>query len=294
MWNGRSNSLEVRMRDLLFAACVAAIALGGPGCKGGEDRTAERQRQLEAARAALAQKETEPAARAPASAPKDPYWDADGALVIQHEKACPDGLWALFPGRAPGGDDEARKQNEARRAELARELRGKTFVARLRGPSEVTLQEYDAPKGHFPLDVKGVIDCEDSIGRVTFALAGARAIDPGASAISPNAIVQSIWQGPPKSFQLPMKGVSEAKGFRQKHALGMESWVVFRVGKTDVHHKKIKVPKVTNNDVSIGGTTDDFGAGRIVFAEVEGVRVVANPGPVVLVDTRHPSRVQLE
>jgi hypothetical protein len=41
--------------------------------------------------------------------------------------------------------------------------------------------------------------------------------------------------------------------------------------------------------VSIGGGVQDFGAGRMVRAEVEQVRILANPGPIVLVDTREPA-----
>jgi hypothetical protein len=54
-----------------------------------------------------------------------------------------------------------------------------------------------------------------------------------------------------------------------------------------------EVTKPTHGEVSIGGTTDDFGAGRLVRGEVQGVRVLAHPGPVVVVDTREPSSVSL-
>jgi hypothetical protein len=250
----------------------------------------ERQRALDEARAKQA--EQKPAAQSGAAAPKrnaHPYWDDRSFQVVKNEKACPEGLWALFPGKAPGGDDAARRANEARRSELASALRGKTFVARLRGSEEVKLRDYDAPQGHFPLDLKGVIDCEDSIGRVAIALSEPKAITPKGSVLSGDAVVESIWDAAPRSFTVPMKSVSEAKTFRERHQLGLEAYVVFKLGKTEVHQRRVKIEKETAGDVTIGGGIQDFGAGRMVRAEVEHVRILANPGPIVLVDTREPA-----
>ena len=250
----------------------------------------ERQRALDEARAK--QSEQKPAAPSGAAGPKrqaHPYWDDRSFLVVRNEKACPEGLWALFSGKAPGGDDAARRANEARRSELASSLRGKTFVARLRGSEEVKLADYDAPKGQFPVELKGVIDCEDSIGRIAIAFTEPKAITPKGSVLSGDAVVESIWDAPAKTFTVPMKSVSEAKAFRERHLLGLEAYVVFKLGKTDVHQRRVKIEKETAGDVSIGGGVQDFGAGRMVRAEVEQVRILANPGPIVLVDTREPA-----
>ena len=262
------------MRTGLISGCVMVLAVGGAGCSDSNRRVEERQQQLDAAKAKLkSDAEAAKGAAAPQQEPrKDPYWDAEDAVVIRHEKACPEGLWSLFPGPAPGGSDATRKVNEAKRAGLANALRGKVFIARLRGSEEVKLGAYDAPKGQLPLELKGVIDCEDSIGRIAFAFGDARAINPPSSAISPGSLVQSIWDGPPRTFRIPMKSGSEAKAFRDRHQIGMDSAIVFRVGKTDVHQKRIKTPKETNGEVTIGGTVDDFGAGRLIRANVEAIR----------------------
>jgi hypothetical protein len=272
-------------RAILIAAAATAC-----GCGDSQDRIQQRQRALEEAR--TKQAEQKPAGRSEAATPTraaHPYWDNSSLVVMRHEKACPEGLWALFAGQAPGGDDAARRANEAKRGELAAALRSKTFVARMRGPAEVKLRDYDAPKGHFPLELKGVIDCEDSIGRVAIAFTEPKAITPKGSALSGDTVVESIWDAPPRPYQVPMRGVSEAKAFRDRHQFGLEGYVVFKLGKTDVHHKKLKIEKETAGEVTIGGGIQDFGAGRMVRAEVDQVRVLANPGPVVVVDTREPA-----
>lgn len=275
---------------------LAAVAVGlFPGCKDPEQKIAERQRALEAARAQ--EKESQALAEKAKDAPKeraaDPYWDDPSFVVIRDEKACPDGMWALFDGPAPAGDDATRQQNAARRGEIAKQLREKTFVARLRGPDQVTLKDYDAPKGEFPLELKGTIDCEDSIGRIAFSFTEAKAVPMPASALSDGPNPQMMWSAPAKDFALPMKSMSEAKAFRDRHRFGLEAYIVFRIGKTEFHHKRVKTAKQTQGEVTIGGTIDDFGAGRLVRADIEGIRVLANPGPIVLVDTRNPSTVSL-
>lgn len=287
--------LRHMLRVTLAGALVLAVM---PGCKGksSEERMAERQKALEEARSKSKGEAApaEPAAQKGPDRPKDPFWDDEELIVIRHEKACPEGLWSLFPGPAPGGDDAKRKENAQKRDQLANALRQKTFVARLHGPQEVALEDYDAPKGQFPLELKGVIDCEDSIGRIAIAFTAAKAVEAPHSAATSDDVTQSYWDGPPLNYTLPMKSQSDAKTFRSKHQFGMESYVVFKLGKTEVHAKKVKIPKVSQGGITIGGSVDDFGAGRMVRGEVEAVRVLANPGPVVVIDSRDPSKVSLK
>lgn len=274
----------------LFLISLAAAVTAACGGSSTEDRMQKRQRALDEAKAK--QSEQKPAGRSDPGAPSraaHPYWDNSSLVVVRNEKACPEGLWALFAGQAPGGDDAARRANEAKRGELASSLRSKTFVARMRGPEELKLREYDAPKGYFPLELRGVIDCEDSIGRIAIAFTEPKAITPKGSALSGDTVVESIWDAPPRPYQVPMRGVSEAKAFRDRHQFGLEAYVVFKLGKTDVHHKKMKIEKESAGDITIGGNVQDFGAGRMVRAEVDQVRILANPGPVVVVDTREPA-----
>ncbi len=276
---------------------LLTVTLAFSGCDDGSERMKERQEALDRAKAA--QKEKDAQARAPKgpaeNRPLHPFWDDPSFVVVRHEAACPEGLWSLFPGRAPGGDDETRKQNESRRSELAAALRDKTFVARLRGPPAVDLKDFDAPKGHVPLELAGLVECEDSIGHIAIAFTAPKAIDPKASALEEgNTLVQSIWTAPAQPFALPMPNLSDGRNFVQKHRLGMEGFVVFRLGKPEVHRKRVKVKRVTQGEVTMGGTTDDFGAGRLVRADVQGTRVLAHPGPLVVVDTREPAAVSLK
>lgn len=283
------------MRRAIALTVTLSVALPITGCDDSEKRIAERQKALDEAK--QKQKEEQAAASPDAKkddGPKDPFWENPDALVIRHEQPCPENLWALFKGPIPGGDDETRKANAEKRGELAAELQGKTFIARLRGPEEVKLLEHNAAKGKLPVEMKGIIDCEDSIGRVNFAFTKAKAIPMPQSVMDEGAPqLQMMWDAPEKPFELPIEGMTAAKNFTSKHQFGMEAFVVFKIGKTDVHHKKVKTARETQGEVTIGGSTDDYGAGRLVQADVEAIRIVAHPGPVVAVDTRTPSAVSL-
>jgi hypothetical protein len=272
------------LRSPLALALLALAVLGG--CSDPKKKAEERQRAIDEARATRAKDADAPPEKAADSRPKDPFWEASELVPVVNEKQCPEGLWAIFPGPAPGGDTDTRAANEAKRAELAKQLRERRFVARMRGPGEIKLKEYDAPKGHFPLELKGIIDCDDSIGRIAIAFTAPKAIEPPPSALGGGAIRQSIWDAPAQQFTYPVQSMSEAKEFKNKHQFGMEAYVIFKLGSTDVHKKLVKVPKVTRGEVSIGGSTDDFGAGRMVRGEVEATRIHANPGPVVMVESK--------
>lgn len=276
-----------------FSLVVVALALSA-ACKGKstEEKVAEREQALAAAKKEQKEAAAKPEARL--DRPADPYWDDASFVVLKHEGPCPEGLWALFKGKAPGGDDAARGANEAQRAQLASAFSDKTFVARLRGPDEVNLKEYDAPKNQFPLELKGTIDCEDSIGRVAFSFTEVKAVNVPTSALDEGQNPQMMWSAPPRAFTVGMKSQSDAKSFAQKHRFGMEAYIVFKIAKTEVHRKMIKTAKQTQGEVTIGGTTDDYGAGRLIRADVQGIRVLANPGPIVVIDTKDPAKVSLK
>ena len=113
----------------------------------------------------------------------------------------------------------------------------------------MSLKEYDAPKGHFPLDVVGTVDCVDSFGRVAIAWSPAKAIAPGNSAAKEGAeISQNIWQAEALRYTLPMKSMDEAKAFRTAHQFDLDTRIVFKLGKVQVDKKPFKTSKVTSGE----------------------------------------------
>lgn len=209
-----------------------------------------------------------------------PYDDASSERLVP-DGPCPEGIWALFPGEAPGATPEEKKANAARRAEVAKALMAKQFFYRLRAPHQVTLKAHDAAAGVLPIEVLGTVDCTDAAGRVALAWTNAVAGAPNASAAKEGAeLVQNMWLAPPVAFSLPIKSMSEAKTFMENNALGLTARVVFTLGKGEVDKKLKKVGKVqekaAGETVGYGGGTEDWGAGRLVRVELIGLRVAVD------------------
>lgn len=209
-----------------------------------------------------------------------PYDDASSERLVP-DGPCPEGMWALFPGDAPGETPEEKKANAARRAEVAKTFQGKRFMVRLRAPNQVTLQPHDAVAGVLPIEVLGTVDCTDSLGRIALAWTDAKAGSPNASAAKEGSeFVQNMWLAPPVTFSLPIKSMSEAKTFTQNNALGLIARVVFTAGKAEVDKKLRKVAKVTEKaageTLTIGGGTEDWGAGRLLRVDLVGLRVAVD------------------
>lgn len=224
----------------------------------------------------------------------DPPYDDTQAVVLTPDGPCPEGLWALFPGDAPGATPEEKKANAANRKSIAEGLRAKKFLVKMKGANFVTLSPYDAPKGRFTIDVKGTIDCQDSMGHVAIAWTDAKAGDPGNSAAKEGSeVTQNVWNAAPVTFELPITSLTEAKAFNDGNRFGLSARVGFTLGKVDVDKKLKKVAKVTEKaageTLTIGGGTEDWGAGRLVRAELLGVRVATDREKKQLFDQR-PSK----
>lgn len=265
-------------------SALLVCALLAPGCKGNSKSRAELaleelQKKKEAAKAAA---DTEAPAALPADVVQlDPPWDDGSNEKIIGDGPCPADFWALFSSTTPGETKADQKENNARRKDLAAALRNKQYLVKLRAPSQVTLKEYDAPKGSFPLDVIGSIDCTDDFGTVTIAWTAAKAVDPGASAAKEGAeVTQNVWQAPAMALQLPKMTMAEAKEFESKHKFAMQGRVVFKLGAVSIDKKLKKVAKVAENvggvDLGFGGGVEDWGAGRMVRAELVGLRVATD------------------
>jgi hypothetical protein len=223
----------------------------------------------------------------------DPPYSDDGNVVIRSDGECPEGFWALFATPPPGADKEAKKANAAKKAELARALRERTYLVKFRAPAEVKLSPYDAPNGRFVVDVNGSVDCTDSIGHVTIAWTKAVADTPPPSAAQEGAeVTQNVWMAPTVQFQLPMPTMAQAKEFNDKNRLTLSSRVAFKLGKVEIDKKLKKIAKVeaeaAGEKLSIGGGTEDWGAGRLVRAELIGVRLASDREKTQVAEKKGP------
>lgn len=262
----------------LLAPLLTCVLLG---CTNSGSRATEQlnalQKKKEAegkAREEAKQKQQSPS---PVAQLEPPYDDTQATFIIP-EGPCPDGLWALFPGDAPGATSEEKKANAQRRAEFAQAARARKYLVRLRAPDQVVLSPYDAPRGKFNIDVNGSIDCTDGLGRITLAWTTVKAQDPGNSAAKEGSdFAVNIWMAQPAHFELPITSLVEAKEFENKNRFALWARVAFGLGKVDVDRRIRKVAKVTEKvgeeTLSIGGGNEDWGAGRLVRAELLGIRV---------------------
>lgn len=276
----------------LVAALCAVLAVS---CSSPAERTAQRQAALEKARAEKKSKDdaTSLAPLPEAPAVLDDFWGTPDDVVLEGDRACPEGLWSLFPGTAPGANSEERKANTTRREVLATALRAKRFRVKLRAPEAVALKAYDAPNGNFPLEVHGSVDCTDSAGHITVAWTKAVATAPAPSAGNPGGgLVERIWAAEPLTWQVPMKSLGEARDFDNKNKLQLSARILLKLGAVDVDTKPVKVPKavekVQGETITLGGGTEDWGAGRLVRAQLLGVRVATDREKTQLFERRSP------
>jgi hypothetical protein len=223
----------------------------------------------------------------------DPPYSDEGNVILRSDGDCPEGIWALFNDQVPGADKDAKKANAAKKGELAKALREKTYLVKFRAPTDVKLSPYDAPNGRFMVDVAGSIDCTDSIGHVTIAWTKAVATTPPPSAAQEGAeITQNVWMAPPVSFQLPMPTMAQAKEFNDKNRLTLSARVAMKLGKVEVDKKMKKVAKVeteaAGQKLSIGGGNEDWGAGRLVRVELIGVRLASDREKTTVAEKKGP------
>jgi hypothetical protein len=228
-----------------------------------------------------------PAEKAPAEeapAKLDPYWEDASYIKISDDGPCPDGMWALFPGDPPGQDAAEKKANQARREALSKKLRDATFILKT---NDIQVGEYDSRKGEIPLQVPGAFECTDSIGRVAVSFTDAKPeLPPGRS------FGQWYWAAPKQEFGRASK-LSEASTFKRTYKIGLEARLVFKLGKVEVHKKIEKIEETPEEraerlkfDIPGGGGIEDWGAGRMVRAELAGVRIAADKSRTELFQKR--------
>jgi hypothetical protein len=273
----------MRLLSSFLLVTLLACSKGGGGGSRATEQLAALKKKQEADAKAKKDKENAPAPLPVEVVKLDPPYDDTQAIAILPDAPCPEGFWALFPGDAPGATPEEKKANAAKRKELAEAARAKRYIVKLRAPAQVVLSPYDAPNGKFTIDVNGTIDCTDGLGRIALAWTDAKAGDPGNSAAKADAdFSQNAWIAQPAHFELPIKSLTEAKEFNDKNRFALSARVAFGLGKVEVDKKIKKVAKVTEKvaaageTLSFGGGNEDWGAGRLIHADLLGIRVATD------------------
>lgn len=270
-------------RAVLVLATLTFVA----GCTDKSARMKEAQKKRNAEKEKF---EKDAEERRKAAAPRvdaaklDAFWDGDDYLKIATGKKCPEGLWALFPS-TPGEGSE-KEANEKKKAALAEQLKGKTFVAVFHHGLGVDLKKYDKKKKVLPVQIEGVLECFDGLGLLTVALGdGAKPLRPskskgGDDELSP----QAVWRAKPLIVPVPFESAVDANAFAQHEGTGTEARLVFTLGKVEVDEKLEQVPP--NEEAGTKGGTVDWGAGRLVHAELKGIRVASDHEKHLLAEQR--------
>jgi hypothetical protein len=246
----------MRLNKLSWLLSLLVVAVA---CSNAEKKAEERQRLLDEARAQRkADQEAKEKSTGAVAAPVqlDAQWGDPAFVRINNEKKCPDNLWA--PKASAFNPD----------------MKSATFFTVLAPPEGVKLGEYNAGKGFFPLEVAGIIDCEDSAGRVAIAFNEPTPYTPGNSAAQPDSeVAMRVWQAPMYQFELPMKSMNDAKEFEKKNRFGLKARIVFKLGSSRIDRKIVKTAKQSGGGIEVAGGANDWGAGRCIKAQVVGIRV---------------------
>jgi hypothetical protein len=256
---------------------IAALSVSA-GCTDNKTKMKEAQKKRDAEKKAQEEKE---AARLKALQPKvdraklDAFWDDPSFLRVALGRPCPEGLWSIFPG-TPGEGDAEIKRNEEKRAEYAEKMKNATFAVLLAHGNGVTMRKYNAKKKTLTVEVDGLVECYDKLGLLSVAWGDpAKPFRPPAPDDDEEEAMsspQAVWRAQPLLFPLPFPNAKEANAFRDKQGLGLETRIVFKLGKIDLDKKAQK----TELPLPDGGAMKnevDFGAGRLVHVQVLGVRV---------------------
>lgn len=264
-----------RGTSLLLLSVLTLSA--GSACVDNKTKMREAQKKRDAEKKAQEEKE---AARLKALQPKvdraklDSFWDDPSYLKISMGRPCPDGLWSLFAGTPGEGAEQTR--NEAKRAELLEKMKSSTFVVLLSHGNGVAMRKYNAKKKTLTVEVDGLVECYDGLGLLSVAWGEPakpfRPKAPDEDDEEPMSSPQAVWRAQPLLFPLPFPNAKEANAFRDKAGLGLETRLVFKLGKIDID-KKAQKQELPLPDGGAMKNEIDFGAGRLVHVDVLGVRV---------------------
>ena len=266
---------------------IAVLALGS-GCVDNKAKMKEAQKKRDAEKKGQEEKE---AARLKALQPRvdraklDSFWDDPSFLKVSLGRPCPEGLWSMFPG-TPGEGAELTR-NEGKRAELAEKMKSATFVVLLAHGNGVTMRKYNAKKKQLTVEVDGLVECYDGLGLLSVAWGQpARPFrPPPPDADEEEMTPQAVWRARPLLFPLPFPNAAEANKFRDKAGLGLETRIVFKLGKIDVDKKVGKTARPLPDAGAVKEEVD-WGAGRLVHVDVLGVRVGTDSEKTMVAEKR--------
>ena len=267
---------------------LLAVLACSSGCVDNKTKMREAQKKRDAEKKAQEDKE---AARLKALQPKvdrarlDSFWDDPSFLKVSLGRPCPEGLWSIFPGTPGEGAEQTR--NESKREELAEKMKSSTFVVLLAHGNGVTMRKYNPKKKQLTVEVDGLVECYDGLGLLSVAW-GQPAKPfrpPPPDADEEEMTPQAVWRAQPLLFPLPFPNAAEANKFRDKAGLGLETRIVFKLGKIDIDKKKLKTEKPLPDAGAVKEELD-WGAGRLVHVDVLGVRVGTDFEKTLLTEKR--------
>ncbi len=265
---------------LLTWCLVGAFVIPLGGCSGESagERAAAQLEALQKKKALDAQTKQSARNKPIEKVKLDPPYDDTQAISLMPDAPCPEGFWALFTGDVPGVNPEERKTNAANRAAIAEKVRSKKYVVRLRGPPDVQLEPWDPQTQKFLVHVSGSVDCTDSLGTITMAWTDAAVIVPKNSAAQEGSTLRpNVWQAKPVQFSIPMKNPDEAAKYYDQTRFALTARVGMTLGQVMVDKKLKKIAAAIDQSsgekVGFGGDVEDWGAGRLIRAEMLGTRV---------------------
>lgn len=240
-----------------------------------------------------------------------PFWRGSDLTFVG--ETCPDDLWALFPGPAPGADEFAQRANGQQRSALATRLKSRT-LAMLLTAEEFHLGDYDFQRHAFPVRIaeNEIESCgseslpsEERFAQATrivdiaFAAPrlwavpvsdGIRQGDIPTSA--PAAYFRDEGLGQPYLWRAAQTywiqvAQADAPAFRERHQGLLSVQVAFRItsGRID-QTRPVVVGRISENRLV---RVLHLGAGRVALTRPIAVQI--NDGQEVLLDTAPRTRV---
>ncbi len=222
------------------------------------------------------------------------YWSAPDVVVFRDHQPCPDGLWSVFPGDAPGEDEFARHESASHRAELATRIRSTRFLLAVNDVNSAQLGNYNFSTHSFTLTLYpdgDVVACTNgdaggsaqARSEIAIGLNSARSVDmtPGNDGL----VGFHTWEITPLRFRVSVPQ-GDAEEFAERHRNTLNFQMGWRVGGARIDRRMARD--------QASRELDDYGAGRLIQATAVAVRVYNRDTEEILVDTSPTSQPRRE